>query len=284
MFSSGEENKIDLFEPGTLVFFIMAFVADLCLLGFIGLAIPAVGLAIAMFILMAHWGFGLIIVIYFWGKSHGWLAKLILVLFWILPLPLTLGLALMMIASNKIGAMLLQQIVIQGAAIATGGAAEGLEVVEGAEVAAEGAEAAAEGAEAAGAVAEGAGEAAAAETGGATADAGGAAEPSSAESTAAESDYDKNPLDNPVGTTEGELLQPSEDQFHEGEGFGGEAEEPVSEEEGSDKDKEGSDKKTDAADRLKKAFDVLDRTNQQQPDDENEEEGGEEEEEEKLAA
>jgi len=152
-----EENKIDFFEPGTIVFFIMAYLADLTFLGLFGLAIPGVGLAIAAFVLMAHWGVGLIMLFYFWGKTQSWLPKAILVLFWILPLPLMAGLILMIVASSKIGEIVIEQAVIQTLAVASAGAGEALEAgavaAEGAEVAG----AAAEGVEAASTVAEGAG-------------------------------------------------------------------------------------------------------------------------------
>ena len=43
-----EENKIDVFSPLTIMLFIMAFFSDLSFLGLLGIAIPAVGLAIAL--------------------------------------------------------------------------------------------------------------------------------------------------------------------------------------------------------------------------------------------
>jgi hypothetical protein len=274
MFSSGQENKINLFEPGTLVFFIMAFIADLFLLGLLGLAIPGVGLAIAMFVLMTHWGVGLVIVFYFWGKSHGWLAKLILSLFWILPLPLMLGLILMVVASNKIGAILIEQAAILAITAATAGAGV---VLETGAVAAEGAEVAttvAEGAEAAGAVVEGTG--AVAEAGGVTAEAGAqgaeataeTAEGGAGEASAAE-DVFKNPYDNPIGTTAENLNEPPEEQFHEGEGA--EREKKLKEQEWGEQ--EEPEQKNKAADRVKKVIDIADRTNRDQ--DEGEDEGDE---------
>lgn len=155
-----EENKIDFFEPGTIIFFIMAFLADLSLLGLLGIAIVPVGLVIAAFVLMAHWGVGLIIVFYFWGKNRGLLPKAILILFWILPLPLTVGLILMIVSSSKVGEIVVEQVAIQAVAALTAGGGEALEVgavaAEGAEVAAtaaesaEAVETAAEGAEAVG--------------------------------------------------------------------------------------------------------------------------------------
>jgi len=276
-----EENKIDLFDPGTLVFFIMAFFADLSLLGLIGLAIPGVGLAIAMFVLLAHWGIGLIILFYFWGKAHGWLPKAILLFFWILPLPLTVGLILVVVASTKIGAFVIEQAVIQGVAIGTAGAGEALEAgavaAEGAEVAAT----AAEGAEAAGAVAEGA-EAAGgvAEAGSTAAEAGAEGAETGAQATTEgteagqageevdlESPEEKNPMEN----LEKELNQPSEEEFHEGEGSGQEKEPDQEEPE------EEPEKKNKAVENVKKVFDIMDRTNQpQQEEEESEDEDDQE--------
>ena len=267
MFAPYDEEKIDLFEPGTLVFFIMAFFADLTLLGLLGLAIPGVGLAIAAFVLMAHWGFGLIILFYFWGKTRGWLPKVILVLFWILPLPLTLGLILMIIASSKIGELVIEQVAIQAVAVATAGAGEALEAgavaAEGAEVAAT----AAEGAEAAGAAAEGAEVAggAASEAGAQSAEAGAEAAEGAGqagENLDLEPAEEKNPMEN-LGN---ELNQPSEEEFHEGEGA--EREKEIGESE-----QEEPEKKNKAVGQVKKVIDIANRT-----DSDKEEEGDDDEE------
>ena len=133
-----EENKIEFFDPATIMFFIMGFVSDVSFLGILGLAIPGVGLAIAMFILGVHYFLGLIIVSYFWGKTRGWLPKLWLLLAWIVPLPsLTSSIVAAILLSNKVIAMVVEQVAIQVVAVATAGAGEALEA--GA-VAAEGAE------------------------------------------------------------------------------------------------------------------------------------------------
>ncbi len=280
-----EEGKIDLFEPGTLVFFIMAFFADLTLLGLIGLAIPGIGLAIAMFVFMAHWGFGLIILFYFWGKTGGWLPKSILLLFWILPLPLMLGLILMVVTSSKIGEFVVEQVAIQAVAIGTAGAGEALEagavVAEGAEVATT----AAEGVEAAGAVAESTGAvgAAGAEAGGATAEAGaqGIEAGTQGAETAAEAGETQEGLDltreerNPMENLEEDITLPQEDEFRESP-----------EEQGSEQNEEPEEKKADKAKRqVQKVFDIADRTNNQNKDEGNDEsENGDEEEESDKAA
>ncbi|HEY5221279.1 MAG TPA: hypothetical protein VIJ29_04025 [Candidatus Paceibacterota bacterium] len=255
----------------------MGVISDVSFLGLIGLVIPGVGVAIAMFVLLAHYFFGIIVLAFFWGKSHGWLPKVLLVLAWILPLPLlTVGLILAIIASNKFGAFLVEQAGIQLVALATAGAGEAIEagavVAEGAEAAG----AAAEGAEAVGATAGGA--AAEAGTAGAGEAAGDAAATGEAGAAEAGEDFYENPLENPMGTTEGELLEPSEDQFHEGEGFGEEEKGSEIKEEAG---KEDADKKSNASERLKKVFDIADRNNQQQPADKKD---NEEDEDERLAA
>ncbi len=132
------------------MFYIMGSLSDLSFLGIVGLVVPGIGLAIAMFILGAHYFLGLIIIAFLWRKAQGWLANGILLISWILPLPLlTTGIVLAIIASNKIAALIIETVAIQAVAIATGGAGEALEAgavaTEGAEVAAT----AAEGAEAA---------------------------------------------------------------------------------------------------------------------------------------
>ena len=123
-----EENKIEFFDPATIMFFIMGFVSDVSFLGILGLAIPGVGLAIAMFVLAAHYFFGLVILFYFWGKTRGWLPKLWLLLAWIVPLPsLTSSIVAAILLSNKVVAMVVEQVAIQVVAAATAGAGEALE-------------------------------------------------------------------------------------------------------------------------------------------------------------
>lgn len=261
-----EENKIEFSDPGTIVFFILAIISDFCFLGLLGLVIPGVGLAIAMFVLFAHYFFGLVILFYFWGKTRGWLPKLWLLLAWVVPLPsLTSSIIAAILLSNKVVAMVVEQVAIQAVAAATAGAGEALEATA---VAGEGAEVAAAGAEAAGAATEGAGvvgEAggAAIEEGAQGAEAGvkGAEEAEEAgENIDLESPEEKNPMEN----LEGELNQPSEEEFREGEGF---------KEEGEPEENE-PEKKSKAADRLKKAFDIADRTNKSE--DEEDEDDSEE--------
>ncbi len=209
----------------------MAFMADLCFMGMVGLLIPGVGLAIAMFVLGAHYLIGLIIVVYFWGKTHGLLPKALLVWGWIVPLPaLTIGLILTIIASNKIGetlleagALLVETVVIQGIAIGTGGAGEALELgavaAEGVEVGAEVAEVGATAAEGVAAAGEavGAGEAAgtAGEVGAGVGEAGTEAGEGAAQAGGGvdlEPEEEKNPIEN-LGR---DLDQPQENEFREG--------------------------------------------------------------------
>jgi type IV secretory pathway TrbL component len=258
-----EEDKIDLFDPATVMFFIMGGFSDLAFLGLLGLAIPAIGLAIAMFVLGAHYSFGIIIIFYFWGKTRGWLPKVFLLLSWILPLPtLTIGIVLAILTSNKVVALIVEQVAIQAVAVATAGAGEAL---EGAAVAAEGAEVAttaAEGAEAAGAAAEGAEVVGgAAEAGGAAAEAGAEGVEAGAEAAgeSAGENIFENPLDNPVKTAGEEEFNPEADQFHEGEGSKKEEAPKAKEPEGKNK----------TSDRVKKVFDIANRTNKDEEEGDN---------------
>lgn len=158
-----EENKIDFLNPLTIMLFIAAFFSDVAFIGMIGLAIPAVGLAIALAILLLHYFCGIIILGFFWGKTSGWMPKVILLLSWILPLPiLTVGAFIAILTSNKLIEFLVETVVIQAVAIGTAGIGEAAEVVavtaEGAEVAAtvaESAEVASETVEAGETIAEG---------------------------------------------------------------------------------------------------------------------------------
>ncbi len=259
-----EENKIELFDPATIVFFVAAFLIDLSFLGLFGLLIPGVGLAIAMFVLLAHWSFGLVLLFYFWGKTNGLVPKAILIIFWIVPLPLTLGLILMVVTSNPVGAFVFEQVAIQAVAVATAGAGEALEA--GAAVA-EGAEAAAtvaEGAEAAGTAAEGA------EAVGGVAEVGEATAGAGTEAGQAVEGMDLTPEErNPMENLREDLAQPQEDRFHE---------EPANEEPEPDKSEEDlSDKKENKTTRTMR--DIIDRANDLQnrnEQDDEEDEGLEE--------
>jgi len=261
-----EENGIELFDPGTIMFFIMGTFSDVAFLGLLGLAIPGVGLAILIFVLGAHYFLGIIILAFFWGKTKGWMPKVFLLLGWILPLPLLiLGLIFAIISSNKLVAFVIEQVAIQAIAVATAGAGEALEAgaiaAEGAEVAAT----AAEGAKTAETVVEGV--EAASEAGGAAVEAGaqgievGAQGAEAGTETAEgaskagegvdlEPEEEKNPMEN----VEKELNEPSTEEFHEGGGA----------EQGEELEEEGPKKKSRAADRVKKVFDIADRANQSQ--------------------
>lgn len=153
-----EFAEIDYTDPAIIMGFVLAVICDGAFLGLIGIAIPGVGLAIAMFVVGAHYLFGIVLLAMLIGKLHGWLAKLLFVLAVVLPLPLlTIGIILGIILSNKLIAFVAEQVIIQGIAVATAGAGEALEAgavaeagVETAGVAVEAAAEAAEGAEAVG--------------------------------------------------------------------------------------------------------------------------------------
>lgn len=234
-------KKIDFLDPLTIMFFIAAWISDLAFLGMIGLAIPVVGLAVAAAILLVHYVCGLFLLVVFWGKTSGWMPKLILLLAWIIPMPL-LGAGIMwaIITSNKIVALIVETVAIQAIAIATGGAGEALEVgavaAEGAEVAAtaaEGVETAAEVAEAGETAAQGAEAGEAAVQGAETAG-------SSAES-----------IDEMAAREEGSPMENLQEEL----------EEPQADQEPN----------TSAKDRVKKVFDIADRTNSQHDEDEEDE-------------
>lgn len=250
-----EGGKIDGFDPTTIILFIMALASDFIFFGLFGFFIPYIGFAIVLYVFGAHYLLGLILFGFFWGKTKGWLPKMLLGLAWAIPLPLlTIGLFLAIVASNPVGAFLVEQ----GAAIAIGAATAGAGAV-----AVEGAEAgvvAAEGVEAAATVAEGAEAAATAgeavSTGAESVEAGVSATGEAAGETF------ENPLDRPMETTGSELNEPSETQFHEGEGV--EANEGPGDKEGGGERERGN-KVTKG---VKKVFDIADRANQAQEKDE----------------
>ncbi len=237
----GGGNKIDIFDVGVVFAFVAAFMGD-----------------ISFFLIITHYVAGIFVLGFFWPKTKGFIAKLILLIAFIVPLPLLMvGMFLALIFSNKIFAIVAEQVIIQGIAVATAGAGETL---EGAAATGAAAEAAATAAEAGGAAAT-AGEAAAegaTATGEAATEAGGAAgEGSSAAEGAAEggSGEEFTPPEerNPMENLQEELTEPQEE-------LGGEEKpEKPQEEKGSQKNEE-----SEATKKAKKAFDTLDRLDQQQ--------------------
>jgi hypothetical protein len=275
-----DEGTIDFFSPATIMFFVMAIMADGLFLGIFGVAIPAVGLAILMYILIGHYLIGFVACAFFWGKTKGIATKIILFIAWLLPLPLLSGgLVVAIFLSTKVGqeiveiaekeikeeaeAAILAAAVVAapetgGTSLAAAGAVEGGTVVavEGGVAVAEGGAAVAEGAAAAG---EGVG--AAAEAGAEGAEAG-------ANAGANGTDAFNNPLDNPVGETGRELDMPSEEQFREGEGFDqGEAQEEPDEDDNEKEDK--------TAKRYQKMIDIVrNNSGKSEPEEDKEEEDG----------
>lgn len=152
------DDKIDIFNPGTIIAFVAALIGDFSFVGIIGAFIPGIGLVLLGTVLLVHYFAGFIVGAFFFPKARGWFAKLFLALGILLPLPLlSLGVVLGIIFSNKFLAFLGKQALIQGVALATAGAGEALEIGAAAEAGVEVAEVTAEGA---GALAEGAGTAA----------------------------------------------------------------------------------------------------------------------------
>ena len=272
-----DSDKVDIFDPGVIMIFIIAFFSDLSFLGILGLVVPVVGFAIVALIVFAHYALGIIVIAFMWKKIRGWFATALLLAAWILPLPfLCLGIALSVIASNKLAALILEQVAIQAIAVATAGAGEALEGAavagEAAEVAVEATEAvstAAEGAQAVGEVAETAG--AVGETGAQAAQAGaeagveGGAE-AGVESTAGAHGEDlmASPEEgNPMENLQEELTEPREESFAQ-------KEEPIEE-----KPEQPKNKKDEARKIMKKVQDVtepLDRAKNQDRDEEGDKE------------
>src|ERR1700685_3143251 len=133
-------EKIDLFNPGVVMAFIAAALSDFTGIFLIGIAIPGIGITIGAAFAACHYIAAGIVGAFFWHKTRGWLAKLALGLAILLPLPLlTLGIILGIIFSNKIAALLGEQIIILGIAAATAGAGTALEAGAVAEAGTEGA-------------------------------------------------------------------------------------------------------------------------------------------------
>jgi hypothetical protein len=149
------KDKIDITDVGFVTSFIIALIGDFAFILALGLFIPAVGLVFGTAFLFAHYFCGIVMGAFLFHKARGWLAKLVLVLAIVLPLPLlTIGIVLGILLSNKFLAFVAKQAIIQGVAALTAGAGEALEVGAATEAGAEGVAATAEGA---GALAEGAG-------------------------------------------------------------------------------------------------------------------------------
>lgn len=113
-------NKIEWLAIDTIMFFIIAYVSDLCLFGLFGLLIPGVGLAIAAFVIGAHIFWWIVIGLYIGPKTHGWLPKLFLVLGLIMPLSPMLFWAILT-SNSALASFITEQVAIQTVAIATAG-------------------------------------------------------------------------------------------------------------------------------------------------------------------
>ena len=83
-----DEEKLDIFNPAFIMGFIMALMSDISFLFLLTLAIPVIGLVIAIFILLGHYIVGFIVGFLVFPRTRGILAKLALGLAIILPLPL----------------------------------------------------------------------------------------------------------------------------------------------------------------------------------------------------
>ncbi len=153
-----EAEKIDIFNPALVFALVAAFIGDF-----------------TFFLVITHYLCGIIVLASFFPKSKGFLAKGVLLLAFLLPLPtLMIGIFLAIILSNKVLAFIAEQAAViaatvlltpaggaaaEGAALAGGAGAAAGEAAVGAGVAATEAAGAAAGtaAEVGGAVAEGVG-------------------------------------------------------------------------------------------------------------------------------
>ena len=140
-----KHQPIDWFDTRTITALVTAFICDLL-----------------FFLVIPHYFGAMIAIPIIWPKTRGWLAKLMLILAFILPLPvLMIGIFLAILFSNKVIAFLATQAAAILAAVATApaGGAGGVAVeaaaagAEGTALAVEGAEAAVVAARAGGAVA-----------------------------------------------------------------------------------------------------------------------------------
>lgn len=135
------KEKIDVFSPVTIFAFVSAFVGDIAFILALGVLIPIIGLVFLAYYLAFHYIAGGLATAILWHKTQGWLAKLMLILALLLPLPLLcIGVVLAILLSNKLIAFIAEQAIIIALTPETGGVAA--VVGEGAVVAARTAEAA----------------------------------------------------------------------------------------------------------------------------------------------
>ena len=141
-----EDKKIDIFDPGIIIAIIFGFIGDAAMLvGVLAVAIPAIGIVIAGFAVLAHYISAIVVIVIFWRHIRGWLACLVLLFVGILPLPLlAIGIVAAILLSNKAIAFIAEQAVIQTVAVFTAGAGEALEAGAAAETTATAAEEAAQ--------------------------------------------------------------------------------------------------------------------------------------------
>ncbi len=135
--SQAAKAKLELSDPGFVMTLIIAGVSDFFLLpGLLALAIPGVGPIILFFAAMGHYLASFVVAFLIFPKLKHLLPKLILGLGMFLPAPLlSFAVLLAILAQNRLIEFVLTQVVIQGIALATGGAGEALEagaLVEGA--------------------------------------------------------------------------------------------------------------------------------------------------------
>ncbi len=142
-------NPIDWFDPAVVIALTSAFIADLSFILALGVVIPVVGLVFLAFAIGGRLIGGIIAAAIIWGKTQGWIPKLVLLITTLQPIPfpfpvITLGVFLAIILSNKAIAFITEQVAIQAVAIFTGGAGEALEAGAVAGAGAEGAAATAQ--------------------------------------------------------------------------------------------------------------------------------------------
>lgn len=116
-----EEKKLDFTDPSFMTAGIFAFVGDLFSLGLLALAIPAVGIVIAVFCLLIRYFVAALAAAFVVPRLKHFIPRLAFIIAALLPLPtLMIGLVIAFVLQNK---FIEQMVVTAAAALVTGPAA-----------------------------------------------------------------------------------------------------------------------------------------------------------------
>ncbi len=117
-------EKLSILDPLVIFAAIAAFIGDISwLIAIFALAAPVIGLPLALYILVGRYVAATIVGFSLWAKAKGWLAKIVLILAVLIPLPLlVLGIILVVLLSNRFIRFLAEQAVIAVVGTATAGA------------------------------------------------------------------------------------------------------------------------------------------------------------------